>query len=194
MADATDLGALDIELASDDRLEPAGDYAAGDRILLQPENRNREVVEDVAGFELEVVERVDGDMKLVDLRDVVSRTLHVVRAGVDESPSPLLPDHANFRFHLGKILLHVVPDLDGHHDDHEVEGEDRDMRPVDPLHVLVLGARDVHRLLALLRLEAKDEREEEVTGDRERDPDQERNDIEERIDVPCVGRGRGRKQ
>ena len=59
VAGAADLGALDVPLAGLARVEPAGDHASGNRVLLQPEDGHREVVEHVEGLELEVVELLE---------------------------------------------------------------------------------------------------------------------------------------
>src|SRR5687768_8258692 len=71
VADAADLGALDVVLAGDRGLEPAEDAPARDGVLLQAEHRHREAVEHVPRLELEVVELVDLDVELVRGLDVV---------------------------------------------------------------------------------------------------------------------------
>ncbi len=74
VADTAHLCALDIELAGFRRFEPTCDDTTGNRILLEAELRNREVVENVFRLEFEVIHCIDFQVEFVDSRDVVSGT------------------------------------------------------------------------------------------------------------------------
>src|SRR5215471_763750 len=143
VADTADLHALDVEGPRLRGLEPADDGAARDRVLLQPEHRHGEGVQDVARDELEVIELVHLDVEIVDGLDVVGRAELPVGARVLEAPRPLLGDDAHGLLRGRQLLLHVVPDLDGRDDQEDVADEHEQVRDRDPALLGLELARDV---------------------------------------------------
>lgn len=147
--DAADLGALHVELADERGLEPAGDHPAGDRILLEPEHRDAEAVQDVLGAELIRIGLADLNVQRIDGDDVIRGVELAVGAGVGERPGPLLGHHTNHLVRRRGAELHLRPDGDRTDDHRHVAQEDDPVRDLDPLDFeCVLGVIvEVHGLV-----------------------------------------------
>jgi hypothetical protein len=191
VSDAADLGALDGEVAGHRRLEPAGDHAAGDGVLLEPEDGHGEVVQDVLRLELVVVDRVDAQAELVDLRDVVVGVDLSVRARMDEGPRPLLPDHPDRLLGGREELLHVVPDPHGADDDEDVADEDQEVGVGDPALLGLELAGHVLGLLAVLLAKLEEQPEEHALREDEPEADEDEDQRKQVVHVAGVGGGRG---
>ena len=89
---SADFGALDIELPFEGGLEPAGNHAPRNGVLLEPPHGNGEVVKHILRLKLEVVKRIGLDMELVDRPNVIGGIQLAVGTFVDKGPRPLLAD------------------------------------------------------------------------------------------------------
>ena len=72
----------DVQHAGLGGLEPAGDRAAGHRVLLDPEDRHREAVQHVPRLQLEVIGLLVLDVQIVGGIDVVRGVQLPVRSGL----------------------------------------------------------------------------------------------------------------
>src|SRR5271168_464454 len=90
MAEAAQFRAWNLILTFFDRLEPYVDDAAGDRILLEPNPRNKKAVDDVFGSQFEADNLIDRHMKVVFDGDVIGCPQLAVGARIGDFPVELL--------------------------------------------------------------------------------------------------------
>ena len=126
------LRALNVVGSDAVRAEPAGDRAAGQRVLLEAKCRHGKAVHHVAGHQFKMIGRIHRHVQFPDRADIVGCVQDSVGTGLLKTPGPLLGEHAHRLVGGRHGLLDVVPDHDRRNDDDDVAQDDQNVGNRNP--------------------------------------------------------------